>query len=45
MNIDELISKGIEYISVFIALTVVLSFHEFAHAFAAVKNGDVTPKL
>ena len=45
MNIDELISKGIDYISVFIALTVVLSFHEFAHAFAAVKNGDVTPKL
>lgn len=41
----EFVDKIIEYISVFLALVVVLSFHEFAHAFAAVKNGDITPKL
>ena len=35
----------IEYISVFLALILVLPVHEFAHAFAAVKNGDLTPKL
>lgn len=35
----------LEYISKFLALLVVLPFHEFAHAFAAVKSGDVTPKL
>lgn len=35
----------IKYISIFLALMVVLSFHEFAHAYAAVKNGDYTPKL
>jgi len=35
----------LDYISIFLALMVVLSFHEFAHAFAAVKFGDMTPKL
>lgn len=35
----------LDYICIFIALMVVLPFHEFAHAFAAVKNGDITPKL
>lgn len=35
----------LNYICIFIALMVVLPFHEFAHAFAAVKNGDITPKL
>ena len=35
----------LNYISIFIALMIVLPFHEFAHAYAAVKNGDITPKL
>ncbi|MBR2614091.1 MAG: site-2 protease family protein [Clostridia bacterium] len=35
----------IEYIAIFFALLIVLPFHEFAHAFAAVKSGDMTPKL
>ena len=35
----------LDYISIFLALMVVLSLHEFAHAYAAVKNGDHTPKL
>ncbi len=34
-----------EYIPIFLALLIVLPFHEFAHAFAAVKCGDMTPKL
>lgn len=29
----------------FLALLIVLPLHEFAHAFAAVKSGDMTPKL
>lgn len=37
--------KILNYISVFLALIIVLPLHEFAHAFAAVKNGDLTPKL
>lgn len=32
-------------IASFIAVAVVLSLHEFAHAFVAYKCGDVTPKL
>lgn len=35
----------LEYISVFLALIIVLPVHEFAHAFVAVKCGDITPKL
>ena len=37
--------KIIEYIAKFLALILVLSLHEFAHAFTAVKCGDFTPKL
>ena len=37
--------KILEYISIFLALMVVLSLHEFAHGFAAVKSGDYTPKM
>ena len=33
------------YICSFLALIVVLPLHEFAHAFMAVKHGDMTPKL
>lgn len=35
----------VKLISRFLALLLVLPVHEFAHAFAAVKNGDLTPKL
>ena len=37
--------KIIEYISIFLALMLVLPIHEFAHGFAAVKSGDITPKI
>lgn len=40
-----MVDKIIEYISIFLALMIVLPIHEFAHAFAAVKNGDLTPKI
>ncbi len=42
---QELVVRIINYLSIFLALMVVLPFHEFAHAFAAVKSGDMTPKL
>lgn len=35
----------IKYISILLALMLVLPLHEFAHGFAAVKSGDYTPKL
>ncbi len=35
----------LEYVSIFLALLIVLPIHEFAHGFAAVKCGDFTPKL
>jgi len=41
----ELIAKIIQYISIFLALIIVLPIHEFAHGFVAVKNGDMTPKI
>ncbi len=37
--------KIIEYVARFVAILLVISFHEFAHAFAAVKCGDETPRL
>ncbi len=40
-----MVYKILEYISIFLALLVVLPLHEFAHGFAAVKCGDYTPKL
>lgn len=40
-----MIDKILEYICIFLALIVVLPAHEFAHAFTAVKSGDLTPKL
>lgn len=40
MNINTLL----EYIAIFIAIIIVMPAHEFAHAFAAVKSGDNTPK-
>ena len=41
MILDRILS----YISIFLALLLVLPLHEFAHGFAAVKSGDPTPKL
>ena len=40
-----MVDKIIEYISIFLALMLVLPVHEFAHGFAAVKSGDNTPKF
>ena len=40
-----MIDKLLTYISIFLALLIVLPVHEFAHAFVAVKSGDMTPKL
>ena len=39
------VERVIELIAKILALMLVLPLHEFAHAFAAVKSGDVTPKL
>ena len=41
----KLIIRILTYISRFLALLIVLPIHEFAHAFAAIKNGDNTPKF
>lgn len=35
----------LKLIASFIAVAIVLSLHEFAHAFVAYKNGDLTPKI
>ena len=40
-----MVNRLIQYISVFLALLLVLPIHEFAHAFVAVKSGDNTPKI
>ena len=40
-----MVYKILDLIAVFLALLIVLPVHEFAHGFAAVKNGDLTPKL
>lgn len=40
-----MVNTIINYISVFLALLIVMPIHEFAHAFVAVKSGDMTPKL
>ena len=41
MNVYTILS----YLSKFLALLIVLPIHEFAHAFAAVKSGDPTPRI
>lgn len=38
------LNKLLELIASFLAVTIVLTFHEFAHAFAAYRSGDPTPK-
>ena len=40
-----MIDRIIDKIAVFLALLLVLPVHEFAHAFAADKSGDLTPRL
>ena len=40
-----MVERLVRYISVFLALLIVLPLHEFAHAFVAVKSGDFTPKI
>lgn len=42
---DRLISTLIAYLANFLVILIVLPCHEFAHAFAAVKCGDDTPKF
>ncbi|MBP5467106.1 MAG: site-2 protease family protein [Clostridia bacterium] len=39
-----MVERAVRYISVFLALLIVLPLHEFAHAFVAVKSGDYTPR-
>ena len=39
-----MVERIITYISIFLALLLVLPVHEFAHAFCAVRCGDNTPK-
>ncbi len=41
----QIIYKLLYYISIFLALIIIVPAHEFAHGFAAVKSGDPTPKL
>ena len=40
-----MVERIIDYISIFLALIIVLPLHEFAHAFVAFKSGDLTPKM
>lgn len=40
-----MIDRIVRYISVFLALIIVLPLHEFAHAFVADKSGDYTPRM
>ena len=40
-----MVQRLVGYISLFLALLIVLPLHEFAHAFVAVKSGDYTPKM
>lgn len=42
---SDIVLKIIDYVAIFLALLVVLPLHEFAHAFVAVKCGDLTPKI
>ena len=40
-----MVDRIVRYISIFLALLVVLPLHEFAHAFVADKSGDFTPRV
>ncbi len=41
----DIVENILHYICIFLALIIVLPLHEFAHGFAAVKSGDMTPKI
>ena len=41
----RIVEKIIFYVCNFLAILIVIPVHEFSHAFAAVKNGDLTPKF
>jgi Zn-dependent protease len=45
MLIDLLINSPILFVPIFAALVTAITVHEFAHAFAADKLGDPTPRL
>ena len=40
-----MVERAVRYMSIFLALLIVLPLHEFAHAYVAVKSGDYTPKV
>ena len=42
---NPIVEEIIYYLASFIAVAVVLSFHEFAHAFVSYKCGDPTAKM
>lgn len=42
---EYFLGKLVLYLANFLAILIVLPCHEFAHAFAAVRNGDETPRL
>lgn len=42
---ENLIITICQYLASFLAVTLILTLHEFSHAFAAVKCGDNTPKF
>ena len=42
---EIILFNAIRYLASFLAVLIVLPLHEFAHAYAAVKCGDATPKL
>ena len=42
---ENLITTFVSYLASFLAVLIVLPLHEFAHAFAADKCGDSTPRL
>ena len=45
LNFDFSVNGIILFLAFITAAALIISAHEFAHAFAAVKNGDITPKL
>ena len=42
---QDLSTKIIEYLAIFLAIVIAMPAHEYAHAMVAVKCGDNTPKL
>lgn len=42
---NDIVKLILQYTSVFLVLMIALPMHEFAHAFAAVRSGDDTPRI